>query len=104
MTDASSTGWGAVCDGRPAFGTWSETEKSRHINCLELRAVHLALECFLPDILHRHVLIRTDSMTVVAFINHQGAVNSRPEVGRVPKNCTQVKVLLEIFTEVKVIV
>ncbi|XP_058624259.1 uncharacterized protein LOC131535672 [Onychostoma macrolepis] len=77
-TDASSTGWGAVCDGRPAFGTWSETEKSWHINCLELRAVHLALECFLPDILQRHVLIRTDSMTVVAFINHQGGVNSRP--------------------------
>ncbi len=24
------------------------------------------------------------------------------EVGRVPKNCTQVKVLLEIFTQVKV--
>ncbi len=77
-TDASSTGWGAVCDGRPAFGTWSEMEKSWHINCLELRAVHLALECFLPDILHRHVLIRADSMTVVAFINHQGCVNSQP--------------------------
>ncbi len=29
-TDASSTGWGAVCDGKPAFGTWSETEKSWH--------------------------------------------------------------------------
>ncbi len=77
-TDASSTGWGVVCDGRPAFGTWSETEKLWHINCLELRAVHLALECFLPDILHRHILIRTDSMTVVAFINHQGGVSSRP--------------------------
>ncbi len=24
------------------------------------------------------------------------------EVGRVPKNCTQVKVLIEIFTQVKV--
>ncbi len=52
--------------------------ESWHINCLELRAVHLALECFLPDILHRHVLIRADSMTVVAFINHQGCVNSQP--------------------------
>ncbi len=77
-TDASSTGWGAVCDGRPAFGMWSETEKSWHINCLELHAVHLALECFLPDILHHHVLIRMDSMTVVAFINHQGGVSSWP--------------------------
>ncbi len=27
-----------------------------------------------------------------------------PEVGRVVKNCTQVKVLLEIFTQVKLIV
>ncbi len=78
MTDASSTGWGAVCDGRPAFGTWSEMEKSWHINYLELRAVHLVLECFLPDILHCHVLIRTDSMKVIAFLNHQCGVNSRP--------------------------
>ncbi len=67
---------GAVCDGRPAFGTWSEMEKSWHINCQELRAVHLVFECFLPDILHHHVLIRTDSMTVEAYINHQGGVNS----------------------------
>ncbi len=77
-TDASSMGWGAVCDGRPAFRTWSETEKSWHITCLELHAVHLALECFLPDILHRHILIRMDRMTVVAFINHQGGVNLWP--------------------------
>ncbi len=67
---------GAICDGRPAFGTWSEIEKSWHINCQELRAVHLVFECFLPDILHHHVLIRTDSMTVEAYINHQGGVNS----------------------------
>ncbi len=40
-------------------------------------AVHLALKCFLSDILHRHFLIKTDSMTVVAFINHQGGVSSR---------------------------
>ncbi len=33
---------------------------------------------FLPDILHCHVLIRMESMTVVAFINHQGGVNSWP--------------------------
>ncbi len=63
---------------RPAFGTWSETEKSWHINCLELHALHLALECFLADILHSHIFIRTDIMTVAAFINHQGGVNSRP--------------------------
>lgn len=50
---------------------------SWHINCLELRAVNLAVEWFLPDTLHRHFLIRTDNTTVVVFINHQGGVSLR---------------------------
>lgn len=49
-----------------------QMEKLWHINCLKLHAVHQALECFLLDILHCYILIRMDSMTVVAFINHQG--------------------------------
>ncbi len=43
---------------------------------------HLALKCFLPDILHRHVLIRTDSMTVVVFINHQGQIDTSSPSGQ----------------------
>ncbi len=47
-TDASMTGWGAGFEGRPASGEWKEEFLSWHINCLELRAVFLALKNFLP--------------------------------------------------------
>ncbi len=31
-TDASNTGWGALCEGKPTFGHWSKTESGFHIN------------------------------------------------------------------------
>ncbi len=37
--DASHTGWGALCEGRPDFCLWSKEEGSLHINCLEMLAV-----------------------------------------------------------------
>ncbi len=49
-TDVSLTGWGALCDGRPAYSTWTSAQEKCHINCLELKAVFLALQCFLPVI------------------------------------------------------
>ncbi len=45
-TDASCTGWGALCDGHPVSGIWTVDDKKWHINCLELKAVHLALKSF----------------------------------------------------------
>ncbi|KAI2647798.1 hypothetical protein H4Q32_031262 [Labeo rohita] len=76
-TDASNKGWGALCDGNPAFGLWSKTEEGFHINCLEMLAVCHALCAFLPDLKGHHVLIRSDSMTVVSYINRQGGLSSR---------------------------
>ncbi len=38
-TDASNTGWGALCEGKPTFGHWSKMESGFHINCLEMLAV-----------------------------------------------------------------
>ncbi len=32
---------------------------------------------FLPDLIGRHVLIRSDNMSVVSYINHQGGVSSK---------------------------
>ncbi len=49
-TDASNKGWGALCDGKPTFGLWSEEESGLHINCLEMLAVCQACQFFLPDI------------------------------------------------------
>ncbi len=75
-TDVSNTGWGALCEGKPTFGHWSETESGFHINCLEMLAVCRACQFFLPDLIGRHVLIRSDNMSVVSYINHQGGVPS----------------------------
>ncbi len=71
-TDASNKGWGALCDVKPTFGHWSKAEKGFHINCLEMLAVCRACQFFLPDLIGRHVLIRSDNMSVVSYINHQG--------------------------------
>ncbi|XP_051959970.1 uncharacterized protein LOC127627568, partial [Xyrauchen texanus] len=75
-TDASKLGWGAVCNGRAAAGRWNRGPLHWHINCLELLAVFLALQKFLPLTRNKHVLVRTDSTTVVAYINRQGGVRS----------------------------
>ncbi len=45
-TDASTHGWGAVCEGMPALGLWSEPQSRWHINHLELEVVCLALNEF----------------------------------------------------------
>ncbi len=63
---------GALCEGKPTFGHWSKAEKGFHINCLEMLAVCRACQFFLPDLIGRHVLIRSDNMSVVSYINHQG--------------------------------
>ncbi len=76
-TDASDKGWGALCEGKPTFGLWSEEESGLHINCLEMLALCQAIQFFLPDIQGHHVLIRSDSRSVVSYINHQGGLVSK---------------------------
>ncbi|CAM4727891.1 unnamed protein product [Leuciscus chuanchicus] len=76
-TDVSNLGWGALFKGRPVFGQWSDQEKCLHINCLEMIAVENALRHFLPFLWGHHVLVRTDNMSVVAYMNHQGGIRSR---------------------------
>ncbi|KAK3526557.1 hypothetical protein QTP70_030696 [Hemibagrus guttatus] len=61
---------GCILDGHPAQGLWVDPQLSWHINCLEMRAVFLALKHFLPHLRGFHVLVCTDSTTVVAYINH----------------------------------
>ncbi len=76
-TDALMTGWGVVFEGRPASGEWTGEFLSWHINCLELRAVFLALMHFLPVLGEHHIIVRTDNMAVVSHINRQGGSRSR---------------------------
>ncbi len=63
-----------MCEGMPASGLWLERQSQWHINRLELGAVFLALKDFRPQLEQRHVLICTDNMSVVSYINHQGGV------------------------------
>lgn len=75
-TDASNSGWGATMQNQKVQGHWTNSEKSEHINALELRAVWLALRTFLPDERNLHVHVRTDNMTTVAHINKLGGTRS----------------------------
>ena len=75
-TDASHMGWGGHCLGHNAFGDWPRAGALPHINVLEFRAVILSLHQFLPLVRHRTVLIRTDNITVAAYINKQGGTRS----------------------------
>ncbi len=74
-TDASSTGWGATCNGQAASGLWRGLD-CLDINCLELLAVHLALRQFRPLLLGKHVLVRTDNTAAVSYINRMGGIRS----------------------------
>ncbi len=79
-TDASSTGWGATCNGQAASGLWTGPRLLWHINCLELWAVHLALQQFRPLLLGKHVLVRTDNTAAVSYINRLGGYTITPHV------------------------
>ncbi len=65
-TDASNKGWGALWEGKPNFGLWSEEDLGLQLNRLEMLAVRQACQFFLPDIRGHHVLIRLDSRSVVS--------------------------------------
>lgn len=49
-----------------------------HVNLVELEAVFQALLHFLPELQENCVIVRTDSSTVVSYINHKGGVCSPP--------------------------
>ena len=76
-SDASNLGWGASCQDTSTGGSWSEEESPWHINCLELLAATLALKTFAKSKRGLSILLKTDSSTVVAYINNQGGTVSK---------------------------
>ncbi len=83
-TDASAKGWGATFNGHAVLGVWTGPQLHWHINCLELLAVHLALNRLKRRLRGEHVLVRTDNSATVAYINRQGGLRSRrmPQLAR----------------------
>ena len=73
LSDSSSTVWGGwTTNNECTFDFWSQLESKLHVNILELEAVLILFQCFSRQSSNCSILIRTDSSTVVAYINKQG--------------------------------
>ena len=80
-TDASTTGWGALCHGMRTGGPWSWTESQMHINCLELLAESLAIKSFTRGKKNVHIHLKMDNTTALTYINKYGGTAS-PELNQ----------------------
>ncbi len=75
-TDASLTGWGAVCNGVTTNGSWTLSDSRRHINELELIGALFAIQAFVGRSSGIAVRLVLDNATAVAYINHGGGTRS----------------------------
>lgn len=73
-TDASSSGWGAVCKNKQVSGRWKDTEQTKHINFLELMAVSLGLKSFANELTNCAILLRVDNTTAISYVNRMGGI------------------------------
>ena len=71
-SNAPLTGWVVTSQGLRTGGPWSPSERTWHINCLEILAVTLEVKTFLKHQTNKHVLLHLDNMTAVAYINNMG--------------------------------
>ena len=77
-TDASLSGWGAsISSGDMISGIWSSSDSQEHINFLELKAIYLAIQHFLPIIRNKNVHIFSDNSTCVFYLNKMGGTHSK---------------------------
>ena len=80
--DVNMEGWGGHCI-VPGSGTalyselWTKDKCQLHVNMLELRVVHLSLLHLEQDILSQTILIESDNMATVSYINKQRGVVSK---------------------------
>ena len=74
-TDASIKGWGGHIGDQVVAGDWLPADMD-HINVLEMEAVHRCLIHFLPLVQNQSVLLLSDNLTVVCYLNKQGGTRS----------------------------
>lgn len=74
FSDASLSGWGAFCNGETVNGYWSQEERDKHINELELLAAFMGLKCFCKTITNAELLLRIDNTTAISYINRMGGI------------------------------
>ncbi|KAI9560527.1 reverse transcriptase [Daphnia sinensis] len=75
-SDASLSGWGAVCEGVTTGMSWSDEEKNRHINELEMLGAFNALRAFAGSRRNCTIELRVDNTTAVAYVNKEGGTRS----------------------------
>jgi hypothetical protein len=76
LAAACNTGWGAHIGTLQASGKWEPALRGRHINFLEMEAVHRAVAAFQDTLSNQVTLLRTDNSTVAAYINKEGGLVS----------------------------
>ena len=74
-SDASTTGWGACCNGQRTGGLFSNTEID-HINILEAKAAYFGLLALDPGVHDTHIKILADNWATVGAINNMGSSKS----------------------------
>jgi hypothetical protein len=88
FTDSSLFRWGAhLLTGESVTRRWEPQELPQSINGLELRAVLKGVYHFKEDLAHKNVLIVTDNMSAVYYINKQGGT----------RNTNLLKITLELY-------
>ena len=70
----SLLGWGAHTDNLETRGKWHQSELE-HINVLELKAILFGLKS-LCKLYNKHIRIRTDSTTALAYVKNMGGTRS----------------------------
>lgn len=88
FSDASTTGWGAACGDQTASGQWSNDERKKHINHLELLATFIALKIFAKKYSNCQILLRIDNCTAVSYVNRMGGVQF-PHLTKITKDTWQ---------------
>ena len=74
--DASQEGWGAHMGSLSVKGVWSPQEREQHINWQELKAIHLAIIHFRQHIINKSLMIKSDNVVALAYLEHQGGTRS----------------------------
>ena len=78
-SDASDLGWGAVSLNQKTStgGVWNTHETTLHINCKELFAAWLGLQCYASTLQDVHIHLRIDNTAAVAYVNKMGGLHSK---------------------------
>ena len=77
FTDASMSGWGATLNGTEVHGHWPTALQMKHINLLEILAVHLAIKSLQCQISCKCLCIRSDNVTALSYIKKKGGTSDQ---------------------------